>query len=309
MLAQVLLLVLAIGILYFGAEFALDSAEKIGFYFGLSPLVIGLLIVGFGTSLPEFFVSQLASYRGHPEIALGNIVGSNIANLFLILGVSGIITTLVVQKREIKIQFFIHIILTLALIGVLTYGKLNFLTLGVFSLFFLLYLFQTFQEMKKGRIEASPDDESPEKIGLMTTGKLILGFALLYAGGELLVLSGTKIGELLGVSSYIISAIFIAFGTSFPELVTALIACIKKKDTELITGNIIGSNIFNVAFVLGSLGFYDIEIKQSFHVELCLIGGAALYLMLLPLIKKNFGKLSGLIFLSGYGYAVFHWVS
>jgi cation:H+ antiporter len=309
MLVQVLLLVLSIGILYFGAEFALDSAEKIGYYFGLSPLVIGLLIVGFGTSLPEFFVSQLASYRGHPEIALGNIVGSNIANLFLILGISGIITTLVVQKREIKIQFFIHIILTLTLIGVLSYGKLNLMTLGVFCIFFFLYLFQTFQEMKKSKIGSSEEVLPPEKIGLMTSVKLILGFALLYAGGELLVLSGTKIGELLGVSSYIISAIFIAFGTSFPELVTALIACVKKKDTELITGNIIGSNIFNVAFVLGGLGIYDIEIKQTFHVELYLLGGAALYLMLLPLIKKNFGKLSGLIFLSGYGYAVFHWVS
>lgn len=309
MLVQVLLLVLSIGILYYGAEFALDSAEKIGYYFGLSPLVVGLLIVGFGTSLPEFFVSQLASYRGHPEIALGNIIGSNIANLFLILGISGIITTLVVQKREIKIQFLIHIFLTLALIGVLSYGKLDLISLGIFCIFFFLYLFQTFQEMKKGKMDSDEVLEEPKEINAKVVSKLLLGFALLFAGGELLVLSGTRIGTLLGVSSYIISAIFIAFGTSFPELVTALIACLKKKDTELITGNIIGSNIFNVAFVLGGLGIYDIEIKQSFHVELYLLGGAALYLMLLPLIKKNFGKLSGLIFLSAYGYAVFHWVS
>ena len=309
MLLQALLLLLAIVILYFGAEFALDSAEKVGRYFGLSPLVIGLLIVGFGTSLPEFFVSHLACYRGHSDIALGNIVGSNIANLFLILGGSGTVTTLFVQRREISLQFFIHIILTVILIGILYYGKLNLITVGVLVLFFGSYLWHTFHEMKKQRAHLHDDDDLDEELDLLTLGKLLLGFSLLYGGGELLVSSGSKLGEFLGISSYIISAIFIAFGTSFPELVTALIACLKKKNTDLITGNIIGSNIFNVAFVMGGLGFYDIKINQNFHVEMMLLGAAAIFLMLLPLIKRNFGRPAGILFLGSYGFVVFHWIS
>lgn len=309
MLLQAILLVLAIVVLYFGAEFALDSAEKVGRYFGFSPLVIGLLIVGFGTSLPEFFVSHLACYRGHSEIALGNIVGSNIANLFLILGVSGSMTTLFVLRREITLQFFIHVLLTISLIGVLQYGHLNMITFGVLGVFFVSYLWYTFREMRKQRAHLTEEDHLEEKLGFMTVAKLILGFVLLYAGGELLVSSGSKIGTMLGVSSYIISAIFIAFGTSFPELVTALIACLKKKNTDLITGNILGSNIFNVAFVMGGLGFYDIKITQNFNVEMITLGLAALFLMMLPLIKKNFGRPAGALFLFSYGFVVYHWIS
>ncbi len=309
MLLQVCLLTLSIIVLYYGAEFALDSSEIVGRYFGLSPLVIGLLIVGFGTSLPEFFVSQLACWRGHPEIALGNIVGSNIANLFLILGISGTITTLFILRREITLQFFIHIILTLLLIGILQYGKLNLITLGVMLVFFGGYLWHTFHEMKKQRGHLAEEHDVEEKIDFKIVAKLFLGFTLLYGGGELLVSSGSALGKLFGISSYIISAIFIAFGTSFPELVTALIACVKKKNTDLITGNIIGSNIFNVAFVLGGLGFYDVKIEQKFHVEMYLLGAAALFLMALPLIKKNFGRPAGLLFLGSYVFVVFHWIS
>ena len=148
-----------------------------------------------------------------------------------------------------------------------------------------------------------------KKIDFKIVAKLILGFALLYGGGELLVSSGTALGKIFGISSYIISAIFIAFGTSFPELVTALIACLKKKNTDLITGNIIGSNIFNVAFVLGGLGFYNVKIEQNFHVEMYLLGAAAIFLMLLALIKKNFGRPAGILFLASYGFVVFHWIS
>lgn len=312
MLLQVVILFLAIVVLYFGAEFALDAAEVVGRYFGLSPLVIGLLIVGFGTSLPEFFVSHLACYRGHSEIALGNIVGSNIANMFLILGVSGTITTLYVFKKEIVQQFLIHVILTGLLIGVLYYGKIDLIVFGVMVVFFFLYLWRTFSEMKKQRAlnpEKDDDPTPPEKISALVVGKLILGFFLLYAGGELLVSSGSKIGIMIGISSYVISAVFIAFGTSFPELVTALIACKKGKDTELITGNIIGSNIFNVAFVLGGLGFYNIKIEQDFTMEIIALAGGALFLMLLPLIKKNFGRPAGMIFLSSYAFIVYQWVS
>lgn len=310
MLLQVFLLVLAIVMLYYGAELALESAEKIGLYFGLSPLVIGLVIVGFGTSLPEFFVSQLATYRGESGIALGNIVGSNIANLFLILGASGLFETLYIQRQEIKIQFILHLVLTVLLTIVLFQAKLyiwcSLLLLGFFS----FYMWDTFKQMSKQR-HLTHFDSHDEKVQLhaMDFVKLLAGFVLLYGGGEVLVSSGTEIGKIAGISPYVISAVFVAFGTSFPELVTALLACYRKKNTDIITGNIIGSNIFNVSFVLMSLGVYDVSIDQSFNVEIGVLMFASVFLLALVYMKKNFARLSGAIFLSLYIGVVYYWAT
>lgn len=241
MLVQVAILVLAIVALYFGAEFALDAAEKVGLYFGMSPLVIGLLLIGFGTSLPEFFVSQIACFKGEPGMALGNIVGSNIANLFLIMGVSGIIAPLYILQKEIKRQMWLHLLLTSLLAFVVFYLGVTPLATIILGLFFMGYLWDTFREMRKGRElrNSDNDEDNLEKLEVMTFVKLMAGFVLLYFGGDFLVSSGSQIGVLMGVPSYVISAVFVAFGTSFPELVTALIACWKGKNTDLIIGNII----------------------------------------------------------------------
>lgn len=307
-----MILILSIVALYFGAEFALEGAEKIGIFFGLSPLVIGLLLIGFGTSLPEFFVSQIACWNGEPGMALGNIIGSNIANLFLIMGISGTIAPLFILQDDIKRQIVIHIALTVILAGIVFYLGVTPVTTVILFLFFSFFLWDIFNEMKKKRklrqIDED-DEEEVEKLQLAVFGKMVVGFVLLYFGGEYLVSSGSTLGKLWGVPAYVISAVFVAFGTSFPELVTALIACIKGKNTDLITGNIIGSNIFNVAFVMGSIGFYDINVKQNFMIEMIALGFASLFLLFLVLIKKNFGRVGGLTFLSGYGYVVYYWVT
>jgi cation:H+ antiporter len=310
MTLQVILLILAIVMLYFGAEFALEAAEKIGLYLGMSPLVIGLLIVGFGTSLPEFFVSQLACFRGESPIALGNIVGSNIANLFLIMGLTGLAVPLYMARREIKIQFIFHIVLTVILSILLFQDKLYWWGTALLVGFFAVYLWDTFREMAKQRhLKAASAEEVEHQITPIMFVKLIIGFVLLYFGGELLVSSGSKVGEMIGISTYVISAVFVAFGTSFPELVTALLACVKKKNTDLITGNIIGSNIFNVAFVLGSLGFYDVSINKDYTLEVSVLLFASVFLIGLSLAKRNFYRFSGAIFFGTYLFVVYSWVS
>jgi len=309
MVLQVVLLALAIIMLYYGAEFALESAEKIGLALGLSPLVIGLLIVGFGTSLPEFFVSQLACLRGESPIALGNVVGSNIANLFLILGISGFMVKLHVSRAEIKIQFILHLILTGLLTFVLFQDRIYPWSAALFGAFFAFYLYDTFKQMLKQRHTGHMEDaHQADKIHPKEYVMLIIGFVLLYFGGELLVRSGSALATLAGVDSFVISAVFVAFGTSFPELVTAIMACKKGKNTDIITGNIIGSNIFNVAFVLGSLSFYDIPINKAFTTEVGLLIFASVFLLAIAYAKRNFGRISGIIFLACYAFAVFSWV-
>lgn len=317
MLLQAVLLIFSIVLLYYGADFVLHAAEKIGLYLGLSPLVIGLVIVGFGTSLPEFFVSQMASFRGESGIALGNIVGSNIANLFLILGVSGVMTTLNILRKDIKIQFILHLILTILLSFSLLQDRMYWWSSGMLALFFVFYMWHTFKEMSNqknlARIEKKLEEEIHEDIhhvhiGIFDWLKLAGGFVLLFAGGELLVRSGSELGRLAGISTYVISAVFVAFGTSFPEFITAVLACLKKKDTDIITGNIIGSNIFNVAFVLSSLGFYNIQIEKSFAPEIIVLLFASVFLLALTFIRKNFSLPAGVLFLATYAGIVYSWI-
>ena len=310
MVLQVILLALAIIMLYYGAEFALESAEKIGLALGLSPLVIGLLIVGFGTSLPEFFVSQLACLRCESPMAFGNVVRSNIANLFLILGISGTMVKLYVSREEIKIQLILHLILTSLLIFTLVQDRVYPWSAAMFGAFFAYYLYDTFKQMRKQRHTGHIEDaHEADKIHWKEYVFLVIGFALLYLGGELLVTSGSALAALAGVDSYVISAVFVAFGTSFPELVTAIMACKRGKNTDIITGNIIGSNIFNVAFVLGSLSFYDIPINKDFSIEISSLIFAAVFLLGLSIAKKNFGRISGIIFLICYALSVYNWIS
>lgn len=311
MYIQILILVLSIVALYFGAELALEAAEKIGLFFGMSPLVIGLVLIGFGTSLPEFFVSQLACLEGEPEIAMGNIIGSNIANLFLIMGISGLITPLYILSQDIRRQIFIHVFLMALLATIILYIGVNPLTSILLAIFFAFYLWDTLRQMRKQRqlrrIDGK-DEEEVQKLEVFVIGKLVVGFVLLYFGGEYLVSSGTEIGKISGVPAYVISAIFVAFGTSFPELVTALIACYRKKNTDLITGNIIGSNIFNVAFVLGSIGIYEVPIRQNYNIELGALMFASLFLVMLIMVKRNFNRFGGVVFLSSYAAVLYYWL-
>jgi cation:H+ antiporter len=301
-------LFLAIVILYYGAEFTLNSAELVGHYLGLSPLIIGALIVGFGTSLPEFFVSQLACFRGEPSLAFGNVIGSNIANIFLILGVGSLLQNLPLRRKEVRHQLIIHFFLSILIGLALFNGHLGWSTVAVFACVFSFYLWMVFKEMKSEHVEEEILADSDEKVSLLTVLKLFLGFTLLYAGGELLVYSGTGIGKALGISTYVISAIFVAFGTSFPELVTVLMASLKKKDTDIIVGNILGSNIFNVALVFGSLGIYDIHTKSFYPVEIAMLIGVSVFFLGFHFKKWPLNKVIGVLFLGLYAGIVIYWL-
>lgn len=305
MLLQAGLLFVSIVGLYFGAEFALDSGERIGRRFGLSPLVIGLLIIGFGTSLPEFFVSHLASFNGEYEIAIGNVIGSNVANSYLVLGICALITPLTLGGKDLRKQIFVLIAVHLFLVlGLYFLGVTYSLAIG-FTLIFIYYLYET---LFKASEEEASSDHPEVHITKIDYIKLFSGFLILYLSGELLVNSGSELGRLAGISPYVISAIFVAFGTSFPELVTGVLSCVKKKETDLIVGNIIGSNIFNLALVLGSVSFYRFELKSHYLVEGIVLVVFTFLLLGLNLKKGRISKVLGFAFLATYLSMAYYWV-
>lgn len=306
MLMQAGLLFVSIVGLYFGAEFALDSGERIGRKFGLSPLVIGLLIIGFGTSLPEFFVSHLASYNGEFQIAIGNVIGSNVANSFLILGVCSLLTPLSLIGTDMRKQIYVLIAVHVFLAGGLYLFGVTYILAAGYMLLFLYYLYIT---LFKASEEAEENDYGQVQITKVDYLKLLSGFSLLYFSGELLVASGSELGRLAGISTYVISAIFVAFGTSFPELVTGVLSCVKKKDTDLIVGNIIGSNIFNLALVLGSISFYQFKVESHFIVEGLSLVFFSVLLLILNLKKGQINRYLGSAFLLFYVGVTAYWIT
>lgn len=303
MFLSIIFIILAVALLFFGAELSLNASEIVGKKLKLSPLVIGMVLIGLGTSLPELFVAHIASIDGKTDLAVGALVGSNIANMLLILPLSAMLVRLSLRNKNLRGQLFVHFILGIALVFLFKRGIFDYISGIVLSFICMLYIALIFRDIKSYEPE-TPDVNSN---GIFVFFKLIIGFTMLYGGGELLVKGGVSLCQEIGVSEYIISSIFIAFGTSFPELVTVLMSAYKKKDTDLIVGNIIGSNLFNCSLILGSISFYKFNFESEFIFEsLALVFGSS-YLLFVSVIKRDFFRLSAVIFLIMYTLVVLSW--
>ena len=241
-------------LLYYGAEYLVTGSSRLALSFGVRPLIVGLTVVAFATSMPELMVSLLAAARGSSSMAAGNIIGSNIANIGLILGTASLIAPIFVARstlvREVPLMIFASIaVYMLSLDGRLDF--LNGLALFLGLLAFLAYCLVTAREpssTKGGEIEKAVTEASSQR-GLSTV-LVLVGMAGLGIGAELMVRGAVMIATLLGVSELVIGLSVVAVGTSLPELAASVMSACKG-EMDISVGNVIGSNIFNVLFVLG----------------------------------------------------------
>ena len=255
MLVQILLLLLGLALVVFGADYLVEGASAVARRFGLSEFVIGLTIVGMGTSAPEMVVSFIGAFEGNADISVGNVIGSNIFNTLLILGLTALILPMAItpenRRKDIPMNIFTVVLLVLlgfksTLFGIGADG-LSRWDGGILLLVFVLYIWQAFSSGKPQ--EQKADDTPPMKIWLALL-MILGGLAGVVFGGKLFVDSATGIARALGVSDKFIAITILAGGTSMPELATCVAAAVKKKG-QLALGNIIGSNIFNVLLILG----------------------------------------------------------
>ena len=240
-----------------GANGLTDGSSSVAKRFGISDLVIGLTIVAFGTSAPELMVSLVSSIKGSAQLAIGNVVGSNIFNILMIVGLTAVVMPIKVQKNTITNEIPLVLLSSLALVAcasdiVLDGGVGNVIGRGdgiLLLLFFAIFMRYTFS------IAKSSGEESGEQIKLMPIWKsllfIVLGLAGLIVGGQLFVDGASGIARSLGVSESVIGLTLVAGGTSLPELATSVVAAVKKKPGIAI-GNVIGSNLFNIFLVLGA---------------------------------------------------------
>ena len=284
MLIPIILIFLGFILLIKGADWMINGASTLAKKHNVSDLAIGLTIVAFGTSAPELVVNSVASFEGHSNIVLGNVIGSNNFNLFVILGIVGLIFPISVQSstvwKEIPISLLAAIVMLFLANGFYFFGEHSLSRLDGFILLilFISFLYYVYRQMQ--------NDSPSEAIPLGPTSNLkiwaliIVGLAGLVIGGKLVVDNAVEIATELGVSQKIIGLTILAAGTSLPELVTSVVAAFKKRN-DVAIGNIVGSNIFNIFFILSiSTLINPIEYDISFNTDLYLLIGGTIFLFI-----------------------------
>lgn len=308
MLSQILFILLGFGLLIKGADWLVSGASSLAKKYGVSDLAIGLTIVAFGTSAPELIVNSVASFQDHPEIVFGNVIGSNNFNLFIILGIVGLISPIVVQSstvwKEIPLSFVAAaLMLLLANITLSTteevISRVDSLVLITLFAGFLYYVFRQMKSEKANSIKTK--NSSNRKIWVL----IIAGLGGLMVGGKLVVDQSVQLAQALGVSERIIGLTIIAAGTSLPELVTSVVAA-TKKNSDIAIGNVVGSNIFNLLFILSISGLIQpIPYETVFNREIYILLGGTLFLFLAMFTgqKKKLDRWEAALLLTAYiGY-------
>ena len=304
---SVLFVLLGLTLLVVGGEFLVRSSVAISFKLDLSKMVIGLTVVSFATSMPELLVSLQAALEGFSDISLGNVIGSNIANIGLVLGITAMISPLLVDKDFFKLNWPVMLLFSLTLYVFLSSERALVRWEAIaLMLFMVLYLVILIRRARKAP-GAEVEDVDP-KLKLTSNFKvvvwLLIGGAALWGGSELLVTGAVSLAEAIGVSERVISVTMIAIGTSIPELAASVIAALKK-EKALSLGNLIGSNIFNIASVLGITAIIQPIAVKSAEIltnDIFWMLGFALVLGILAFLPKNFciGRFKGLILFLGY---------
>lgn len=300
LLLQFVLLAIGFVLLMKGADWFVDGASGIADRFGISQLVIGLTIVAMGTSLPEAAVSIASALKGSAGITIGNVVGSNILNILVILGLTSVIRRIAVQRSTVRyeIPFTILVTVLLAALGLADH-KVSRAEGAVLWAFMLLYMLYLLKMAKSGESQEGTQQEKKGGLPRMLL-MVIVGAAMIVFGSDVTVDAATELAILFGMDDRIIGLTIVAFGTSLPELVTSVTAALKGK-ADIAVGNIVGSNIFNILFVVGTSALITpVEYKADFLVDSMAAIAAAVLLLACVARKKSLGRLGGTVMLAGY---------
>ncbi len=315
MYVSIFLLVIGLALLVGGGEWLVRGASSIALRLRLSPLVVGLTIVAFGTSAPELFISVQAALEGSPDLAMGNVIGSNICNLALVLGITAAITSVPVRKDSMRIDWTVtmgaSLLLYLVVLDNLISWPEGLLFISILVTYTYLIIRKSRRETKSAEELAAELDVPPPTASL---GKdvllIVVGTAGLALGSNWFVDGAQDLAITFGVSERVVGITVLALGTSLPELVTAVIAAVKQ-ETDIALGNLMGSNIFNILSILGIT-----SVIASIRVNDVIIHSDMIWMLLITflilpmmLYRRTIARLEGLILLGIYAYYIYSVVS
>jgi K+-dependent Na+/Ca+ exchanger related-protein len=309
---SILFLIIGLILLVKGADYFVEGSSSIAKRFNIPSMVIGLTLVAFGTSSPELAVSVSGSLNQTNGIVFGNVVGSNIVNILFILGISAFINPISIKSKTIFKEMPFAILTTIALMLMVMDGLINGAPISVIShsegwillLFFAIYLYSMVEISVLGK------EESEEEIIVLPVPKSVIftigGLVAIVFGAELVVRAASEIAAILGLSETLIGLTVVAIGTSLPELITSVVAA-KKGENDIAVGNIVGSGIFNVLFVMGISGvIYPIDIDVAYYTDLWILLAAMLIVVPMMYTSKKISRFEGVVMMLGYvGYTAF----
>lgn len=307
-MTDLIYLILGIIGLYFGAEWLVGSSSKLALKIGVSPLVIGLTVVALGTSAPELAVCLRLNLESRPDAALGNIVGSNICNILLILGFSSLIRPLRVHRQIIRKELPILLMVSFALIVMLINKEVAswegfILCVGI--VIYILFSFKGANNSGEFKVEGESSCEidtvsSQGYNGIVLIALLLVGLTLLVLGAFFFEKGGIGLAKAFGVSEAVIGLTLLAFGTSLPELATSIVACMKNEG-DIIVGNAVGSSIFNVLAILGITAlFKPLSVNDINLIDYSIMIGAVIFCWLFIYKKMELNRIKGVVFLGFY---------
>ena len=307
-MTDLIYLILGIIGLYFGAEWLVGGSSKLALKIGVSPLVIGLTVVALGTSAPELAVCLRLNLESRPDAALGNIVGSNICNILLILGFSSLIRTLRVHRQIIRKELPILLMVSFALIVMLINKEVAswegfILCVGI--VIYILFSFKGANNSGEFKVEGESSSEidtvsSQGYNGIVLIALLLAGLILLVLGAFFFEKGGIGLAKAFGVSEAVIGLTLLAFGTSLPELATSIVACMKNEG-DIIVGNAVGSSIFNVLAILGITAlFKPLSVNDINLIDYSIMIGAVIFCWLFIYKKMELNRIKGVVFLGCY---------
>ena len=309
MLEQVLMFVLGLVVLVVGADVMVRGASRLAVSFGVSPLVVGLTVVAFGTSAPEMAVSVGSALAGNPDLAIGNVVGSNIANVLLILGISALITPLLVDEQIIRQEIPIMIGASALLVVMALDGNIGLLESIV--LFALVIAYTVFLVIQSRRASKAVQDEFETGIPTSTwdshwavqIGLIAAGLAMLVVGADWLVDAAVAFARAFGVSDLVIGLTVVAVGTSMPEIATSIVAAMRGQ-RDIAVGNVVGSNVFNILAVLGAAGIASgvgLPVSEAArNFDLWVMLAVAFACLPIMITGREIARWEGVVFLAYY---------
>ena len=289
---EYLFLIVGFVLLIKGADIFVDGASSVAGKLKVPSLIIGLTVVSMGTSMPEAAVSISASLSGDNAISLGNVIGSNIFNFLMVVGVSSIILPIVTDSDVLKRDMPINLGITVTLMIMLIDNKFTRLEAIILLVLFASYMFLLIRSALKNRVEA-------EETKIMSWTKslifIVIGVAAIIGGGNLVVNGATTLAANLGMSQTLIGLTIVAIGTSLPELVTSVVAA-KKGDSGIAMGNVVGSNIFNILFILGSAGTIKPMVSNNeFFIDSIILIGISVMMLAFAFTKRKTSRIEGAV--------------
>lgn len=314
-----ILLIIGFFLLIKGADIFVDGASSIAKKIGIPPVIVGLTIVSIGTSAPELAVSIISAFKGSNDIAMGNVVGSNIFNTLMVLGVTSAIVPLIIVKDKIKTDFLVNVGVTV-LLFFLTFDSIFGAKSDAISRFdgailiFICIAYMAFLVMKSIKTNVEQSSEDDRNINIFAKcGMIILGAIGIVLGGQLVVNSATNIAYSFGMSEKLVGLTIVAMGTSLPELVTSVVAALKG-EKDMAIGNVLGSNIFNVLLILGvSSVITPIGVSASLITDLLFLIIVNIFIFAIVFLskgkEKKLSRIEGIIFVALYAAYMIYIIS